>query len=174
MLETRGPIDGLEARSRQVLASINPNLPVTDFRAFDEQIAGQFTQDRLIARLTMLFGALALVLASVGLYGVTAYTVARRTSEIGIRMALGAGRGSVVAMVLRGALIQAGLGLAIGIPVALVSTRLLKSQLYGMTGADPAVLAGSFLVLTLSACLAGLIPARKAASINPMQALRAE
>ncbi len=174
MIETRGPVDGLEARSRQVLASINPNLPVIHFRAFDDQIAGQFTQDRLIARLTMLFGALALVLASVGLYGVTAYTVARRTSEIGIRMALGAGRGSVVAMVLRGALLQAGLGLAVGIPVALVSTRLLKSQLYGMAGANLFVLLGAVLTLAAAASLAGLIPARRAATIDPMTALRTE
>jgi ABC-type antimicrobial peptide transport system permease subunit len=174
MLETEGPVSGLETRARQVLASINPNLPVIDFKPFDDQIAGQFIEDRLIARLTMLFGVLALVLASVGLYGVTAYTVARRTSEIGIRMALGAGRGSVVRMVLRGAMLQAGLGLAIGVPVALASSRLLKSQLYGVQGADIAVLAGAFLTLTLSAALAGLIPARKAASIDPMQALRSE
>jgi ABC-type antimicrobial peptide transport system permease subunit len=174
MLETEGPVSGLETRARQVLASINPNLPVIDFKPFDDQIAGQFTEDRLIARLTMLFGVLALVLASVGLYGVTAYTVARRTSEIGIRMALGAGRGSVVRMVLRGAMLQAGLGLALGVPVALASSRLLKSQLYGVQGADIAVLAGAFLTLTLSAALAGLIPARKAASIDPMQALRSE
>jgi predicted permease len=174
MLETEGPVSGLETRARQVLASINPNLPVIDFKPFDDQIAGQFIEDRLIARLTMLFGVLALVLASVGLYGVTAYTVARRTSEIGIRMALGAGRGSVVRMVLRGAMLQAGLGLALGVPVALASSRLLKSQLYGVQGADIAVLAGAFLTLTLSAALAGLIPARKAASIDPMQALRSE
>jgi predicted permease len=174
MLETRGPIDGLEARARQVLSGINPNLPVVNFHPFDVQIANQFTQARLIARLTMLFGVLALVLASVGLYGVTAYTVARRTPEIGIRMALGAGRGSVVAMVLRGALLQAAIGLAIGVPVALLSARLLKSQLYGVEGGDAFVLTGAVLTLVLAAALAGLIPARRAASIDPMTALRTE
>ena len=174
MLQTRGPINNLEARARQVLSGINPNLPVMDFHAFDVQIANQFTQDRLIARLTMLFGVLALVLASVGLYGVTAYTVQRRTPEIGIRMALGAGRGSVLAMVLRGALLQAAIGLAIGIPVALLAARLLKSQLYGVEGQDVPVLLGAVATLIVAAALAGLIPARRAASINPMQALRTE
>ena len=174
MLQTRGPIEGLEARARQVLSAINPNLPVIDFHAFDVQIANQFTQDRLIARLTMLFGALALVLASVGLYGVTAYTVARRTPEIGIRMALGAGRGSVVSMVLRGAMLQAVIGLAIGIPVALLSARLLKSELYGVGGQDLPVLIGAVLTLIVAAALAGLIPAGRAASIDPVTALRTE
>jgi macrolide transport system ATP-binding/permease protein len=114
------------------------------------------------------------VLASVGLYGVTAYTVARRTSEIGIRMALGAGRGSVVSMVLREAMLQAGLGLAIGFPIALLCVRFLKTQLYGTAGQDPAVLVGAATVLIVSACVAGLIPARRAASTDPVKALRTE
>jgi ABC-type antimicrobial peptide transport system permease subunit len=122
----------------------------------------------------MLFGALALLLAVIGLYGVTAYTVARRTSEIGIRMALGAERGSVVAMVMRGALMQTLLGLAIGIPVALVCVRFVKAQLYEITNADASVMAGAILTLAVAACVAGWIPARRAASIDPMQALRTE
>jgi macrolide transport system ATP-binding/permease protein len=128
----------------------------------------------MIARLTMLFGALALMLAAIGLYGVTAYTVARRTSEIGIRMALGAERGSVVAMVMRGAMMQTLLGLAIGIPVALVCVRFVKAQLYEITSADASVMAGAIVTLAVAACIAGLIPARRAASIDPMQALRTE
>jgi ABC-type antimicrobial peptide transport system permease subunit len=108
------------------------------------------------------------------LYGVTAYAVARRTSEIGIRMALGAERGSVVAMVMRGAMLQAGLGLAIGIPVALVCVRFVKAQLYEITNADATVMAGAIVTLALAACVAGLIPARRAASIDPMRALRVE
>jgi macrolide transport system ATP-binding/permease protein len=122
----------------------------------------------------MLFGALALLLAAIGLYGVTAYTVGRRTSEIGIRMALGAERGSVVAMVMRGALTQTLLGLAIGIPVALECVRFVKAQLYEITNADGTVMAGAIVTLAVAACVAGLIPARRAASIDPMQALRTE
>ena len=99
-------------------AGINPNLAVAKFQTFDQQIADRFTEDRMIARLTTLFGALALLLATIGLYGVTAYTVARQTSEIGIRMALGAERLRVIAMVMRGAIIQTAIGLAIGIPTA--------------------------------------------------------
>jgi macrolide transport system ATP-binding/permease protein len=174
MLQMRGPSEGLEAQVRRTLANINPNLTVVNFNSFGGQIEGQFTQDKLIARLTLLFGVLALVLASVGLYGVTAYTVARRTPEIGIRMALGAGRGSVVSMVLREAMLQAGIGLAIGLPVALLCVRFLKTQLYGTGGQDPLVLAGAVAVLIVSACVAGLIPARRAASTDPVKALRTE
>jgi ABC-type antimicrobial peptide transport system permease subunit len=128
----------------------------------------------MIARLTTMFSALALVLAAVGLYGVTAYTVARRTSEIGIRMALGAERRSVVAMVMRGAMMQTLLGLVIGIPIAVVCVRFVKAQLYEITNADASVMAAAIITLAVAACVAGLIPARRAASIDPMQALRTE
>jgi macrolide transport system ATP-binding/permease protein len=174
VLETAAPTNDMESLARTTLASINPNLSVVKFQSFDAQIAGQFNDDRMIARLTMLFGALALMLAAIGLYGVTAYTVARRTSEIGIRMALGAERGSVVAMVMRTAMMQTLLGLAIGIPVALVCVRFVKAQLYEITSADGTVMAGAIVTLALAACVAGLIPARRAASIDPMQALRTE
>jgi len=174
MLQTHGPIAGLEAQSRRVLASINPNLPITYYSTFSDQIASQFTQERLIARLTLLFSGLALLLAAVGLYGVTAYMVARRTSEIGIRMALGANRGSVVAMVLRQAMLQAGLGLLIGLPVALGCVRFVQSQLYQVGGFDALVLGCAVLALIVSAALAGMIPASRAAGIDPMVALRNE
>jgi macrolide transport system ATP-binding/permease protein len=174
MLHTHGPIPGLESQARQVLASINANLPVTYYSTFEEQIAGQFSQERLIARLTLLFSGLALLLAAIGLYGVTAYMVARRTSEIGIRMALGANRGSVVAMVLRQALVQAVLGLVIGLPVALACVRFMKSQLYQVEGTDAAVIAFAIVALVVSACVAGIIPASRAAGIDPMVALRNE
>jgi predicted permease len=174
VLETAGPVSNVEEIARRTLASINPNLTVVLFQTFDEQIAGMFTEQRLIARLTMLFGALALLLATIGLYGVTAYSVERRTAEIGIRMALGAERGSVVAMVMRGAMIQTLLGLAIGIPVALVSVRFVKAQLYEITSADTTVMAGAIVALAVAACVAGMVPARRAASINPVQALRME
>ena len=174
VLETDRPMSDLEALARQALAAINPNLTVVKFQTFDAQIADRFTEERLLARLTMLFGALALLLAAVGLYGVTAYTVVRRTSEIGIRMALGAERGGVIAMIMRAAVIQTALGLAIGVPVALVCVRFVKSQLYEITSVDARVLAGAVLTLALAACVAGLIPARRAASTDPAQALRTE
>ncbi len=169
-----GDAAGLESLVRRTLSSINPNLTILDFKSLDYQVAGNFNQERLITRLTALFGLLALVLASVGLYGITAYSVARRTSEIGLRMALGANRGNVVALVLRGASWQVGLGLAIGIPVALLAGRLMASQLYGVRTYDPFTLAAAVLILSAFAALAGFIPARRAASIEPMNALRTE
>ena len=127
-----------------------------------------------MGRLTLLFGVLALVLAAVGLYGVTAYTVVRRSSEIGIRMALGAERSSVVSMVMRGAMLQTGIGLAIGIPAALLCVRFIQSQLYNVSGRDVWVIAEATAALAVSAFVAGLIPARRAASTDPMKALRTE
>ena len=174
VVETVGPTNDMESLARTTLTSINPNLSMVKFQTFDAQIADRFDGDRMIARLTTLFGALALLLAAVGLYGVTAYTVERRTSEIGIRMALGAERGSVVVMVMRGAVMQTLLGLALGIPVAFVCVRFVKAQLYEITTADVRVMAGAIVTLAVAACVAGLIPARRAASIDPMRALRVE
>ena len=159
---------------RRTLAEIDPNLNVLNVITLQEQLIRNFNQDRLIARLTELFGVLALLLACVGLYGVTAYSVARRTGEIGIRMALGANRSNVVGMVLRGALVQLGLGLLAGLPVALAGGRLLSSQLYGVKSHDPVIVASAAIVLAACALLAGLVPARRAASIEPMRALRTE
>jgi macrolide transport system ATP-binding/permease protein len=174
VLQTERPLNNIEALTQETLASINPNLTVVKFQTLTEQIADRFTDDRMLARLTMLFGALALLLATVGLYGVTAYTVARRTSEIGIRMAVGAERVRVVAMVLRDALTQAGLGLAIGIPTALVCARFIEAQLYEVKGVGAAVLLTSLITLAAAAFLAGFIPAQRAASIDPMKAMRTE
>jgi ABC-type antimicrobial peptide transport system permease subunit len=157
-----------------MLAEIDPNLTVLDVMSVREQVERNFNGETLIARLTELFGLLALILACVGLYGVTAYSVARRTGEIGIRMALGADRRNVLGMVLRGALLQVGIGLAVGIPVALASSRLIANQLYGVKTYDPAIVGLAVFVLTGCALLAGFIPARRAAAIEPMQALRTE
>ena len=173
-LRVAGKPENLEYAVRRALADIDPNLTVLDIMSLTEQVDRNFNQDRLIARLTELFGLLALVLACVGLYGVTAYSVARRTSEIGIRMALGADRISVLGLVLRGALIQLALGLAVGIPVALAGGRLLGNQLYGVKGHDPLILGLAAVVLAACALLAAFVPARRAASIDPMQALRTE
>ena len=169
-----GDSSSLESLVRRTLTNINPNLTVIDFHSLDFQVAGNFNQERLVARLTALFGILALILASVGLYGITAYSVARRTSEIGLRMALGANRGNVVALILRTASFQVGLGLAIGVPVALLGGYFMKSQLYGVTGYDPVTLIAAVLVLAVAAAIAGFVPARRAASIEPMNALRTE
>jgi macrolide transport system ATP-binding/permease protein len=174
VLETTHRMNDLESQVRATLAGINPNLTVMKFQTFDQQIADRFSDDRMIARLTMLFAALALMLAMVGLYGVTAYSVARRTTEIGIRMALGAERVAVIAMVMRGVLLQAALGLAIGVPVALLCVRFVRAQLYDVTSMNVSVLASAILPLTIAACLAGLVPARRAASTDPAQSLRAE
>jgi predicted permease len=173
-LRYTGDAASLEPLIRRTLANINPNLTIIDFHSLDYQVAGNFNQERLISRLTSLFGLLALVLASVGLYGITAYSVARRTNEIGLRMALGANRANVVAMVLRGASWQIGLGLVIGIPAALLGGHLMATQLYGVRTYDPLTLAGAVLILSAFATIAGFIPARRAASIEPMNALRTE
>jgi predicted permease len=169
----RTPQD-VDAMVRHALANVDPNLTVVDLHSLDYQVADNFNQERLIARLTMLFGLLALILASVGLYGITSYAVARRTSEIGLRMALGADRPSVVRLVLRGAFLQVGIGLAIGIPVALLGARYMADQLYEVRAYDPVSIALAVGVLGVAAAVAGFIPARKAASIEPMEALRIE
>ena len=166
VLKTERLMNDMEPLARRTLAGINLNLSVVKFQTFDAQIADRFTEERMLARLTMLFGVLALLLATIGLYGVTAYTVARRASEIGIRMALGAERGAVTAMVMRDAVMQTTLGLAIGIPTALLCVRFVEAQLYEVKGTDAAVLLTSMLTLAMAASVAGLIPARRAASIS--------
>jgi predicted permease len=173
-LHFKQPPQNVDSLVRRTLADIDPNLTVIDLRSLDYQVADNFNQERLIARLTMLFGLLALVLASVGLYGITSYAVARRTSEIGLRMALGADRSNVVRMVLRGAFLLVGIGLALGVVLALVGGRFMADQLYGVRPYDPLSIVVAIVVLSLSAALAGFIPARRAASIEPMQALRTE
>ena len=174
VLQTQQPMTNLEFLTRQTLASINPNLTVIRFQTFDQQIADRFADDRMVARLTMLFSGLAFLLATVGVYGVTAYNVARRTAEIGIRMALGARSGGVVAMVMRGAVGQTVVGLLLGVPAALACARLVESQLYEVKGVDAGVLLASTLALLVASSLAGLIPAWKAASTHPAETLRTE
>jgi ABC-type antimicrobial peptide transport system permease subunit len=173
-LHFTSPPQNVDAMVRRTLADVDPNLTIRDLHSLDYQVAGNFNQERLIARLTTLFGILALVLASVGLYGITSYSVARRTSEIGLRMALGADRGKVVQLVLRGAFLQIAIGLVVGIPVALLGGRFMASQLFGVRAWDPVSMGIAIVVLSAAAALAGFIPARRAASIEPMEALRIE
>jgi predicted permease len=162
------------ARVREAMASVDPNLPILSIRTLREQVAGQFRQQRLIARVTSLFGLLALILASIGVYGVLAYNVGSRTNEIGVRMALGADRSDVFALILRGALSLISFGLMLGIPLALAAGRFLGNQLYGMNQYDSRIIASAILVLGASALSAALIPAFRASSISPSQALRAD
>ena len=173
-IQFAGPADEIAPQVRRVLAGIDPNLSIVRMSTFGEQVVRVFNRERLIARLTQLFSLLALLLASIGLYGVTAYNIARRTSEIGIRMAVGADRKDIVAMVLRGAFWQIGLGLAIGIPLVIVAGRLMASKLYGVGAFNPLILGGAVLVLAFCAFIAGLVPAQRAASIEPVKALRIE
>jgi macrolide transport system ATP-binding/permease protein len=171
VIQTARPVAGFEKVVGDTLASINPNLTILTFQTFQQQIDDRFTEERLIARLTSLFGLLASLLAAIGLYGVTAYTVVRRTPEIGIRMALGASRSHVVGTVMRGAMLQAVSGLAIGIPMAMFCVRYVKSQLYEITSVNVPMMAIAIGVLMLAAAIAGIIPARRAASIDPVRAL---
>jgi macrolide transport system ATP-binding/permease protein len=174
VIQTDHPMNDMEKLAQRTLSGINPNLTIVKFQTFDQQIADRFNDDRMIARLTSLFGGLALLLATIGLYGVTAYTVVRRTPEIGIRMALGAERLRVIGMVMRGAMVQALIGLVIGVPIAMLCVRYVKSQLYEITSVDAGVMVGAICLLTVAAAIAGMIPARRAASIDPVKALRVE
>jgi predicted permease len=174
ILSFNAPQQNVDALVRHTLAGIDPNITVIDLRTYDAQVADNFVQERIVSQLSSLFGVLALMLASIGLYGVMSYFVARRTNEIGIRMALGATRQSVATMVLRGALWQVLIGLALGVPAALFAGHLMASTLYGVGGFDPLALTSSVFVLGICAAAASYIPARRAASIEPMQALRSE
>jgi ABC-type antimicrobial peptide transport system permease subunit len=162
------------AAVRRTLNQVDPEIAITRLTTYDEQLSTQFTQQRLVVRLTAIFGVLALLLASIGLYGVTAYGVARRIPEIGLRMALGADRASVVRLVLRGAAVQTGIGLVLGVPLALLAGHYLQSQLYEVKGYNVGTLLGACGVLALSALIASAMPARMASSVEPMQALRTE
>jgi ABC-type antimicrobial peptide transport system permease subunit len=164
----------LEPLLTRALAEVDPNLTVNSVRTLKQQVELSFDQERAVASLAGLFGVVALLLAAVGLYGVTAYSVAQRTNEIGIRMALGANRAKVIDLVLRGAFKRVLVGLVIGIPLAIGAGRLLASQLYGVSFWDPLALSIAAASLAACALVAALIPAGRAASIAPMTALRTE
>jgi putative ABC transport system permease protein len=169
-----GDPPGMEERVRKALAEVDPNLVLYGVDPYTKVLSGDFQQENMISTLTTLFGVLGLLLAAVGLYGVMAYMVEQRTGEIGIRMALGADRWRVVKMVLQRAFSQVGIGLALGIPAAIGAGRLMKDQLFGVKPWDPIMLVFATLLLALAAVLASVIPARRAAGVEPMVALRNE
>lgn len=174
VLKLRGKVEGLEPQVRRVFSETDPDFTVLDVRSMQEQVDAELDQQRAVAKLVGLFGILALVLAAIGLYGVTAYGVERRTGEIGVRMALGANRGNVISLVLRGAFTQIVIGLLIGIPIAIACAHLIAAQLFEVKGWDPLVLSAAVISLGLCAFVASIIPARRAAAVNPVQALRVE
>jgi predicted permease len=158
----------------QAIHDVDHTLPISGVMTLDEQVARSVTNQRLLAQLSTFFALLAIFLSCVGIYGLMSYVVTRRTNEIGVHMALGADRGRVVRMVVSGAMLQIGIGLLIGIPVALAGGRALAHQLFGVNSYDPMVLSGAVGLLVVSALAAGWVPAMRAASIDPMEALRSE
>jgi predicted permease len=173
-IKAAGDPAGITAEVRAAIQQIDSNLPITDVTTLTQQVNDSLGQQRAFSGLTGFFGILGLVLACVGLYGTMAYNVARRTNEMGIRMALGAQRNEVLWMVLRQTLLLIGIGIALGAPVALAAARLIASQLYGVKPSDPSTIAVALLVLAGVGLIAGYVPARRATKVDPMVALRYE
>jgi len=157
---------------RQTMNRLDPNLPIFEMKTMAAQLDESLFVERMVAVLSVAFGALATVLAAIGLYGVMSYAVARRTREIGIRMALGAARGRVLWLVLREVALLSGAGIFGGLTASLWLTRQVQSQLFGLSPHDPATLAGAVGLLAFIALAAGYLPARRATTIDPMVALR--
>jgi ABC-type antimicrobial peptide transport system permease subunit len=157
---------------RQTVAEIDPAVPVLSLLTLEQQIDDQLKQERLFARLSTAFGLLALVLASVGLYSVRSYSVSRRTSEIGVRMALGATRGEIVTLVMRETAALTAVGIVLGLAVGYAVTGLIRSMLFGLEPHDPATFAGAAVVLAAVSAAAGYLPAQRASRVDPMVALR--
>jgi ABC-type antimicrobial peptide transport system permease subunit len=162
------------ATAREIVGQVDANLPLFGMRSQDEQIADSLREEKLFARLATLLGLLAVALSAIGLYGLLAYSVTLRVPEIGVRLALGARRSAVGWMVLRRSLLLAATGLAIGLGAAWMSTQVVASMLYGLAPRDPVAMAGAAGILLLASALAGYLPARRAARVDPMVALRAQ
>jgi ABC-type antimicrobial peptide transport system permease subunit len=166
--------DATTASLRAAIADIDPKLIVASLQTMDESIDANLVAERAIAMLASVFGMLATLLAGIGLYGILAYSTAQRTREIGIRMALGARRTTVVGLILREVLMLAGGAVAVTIPLAMLATRTVRSELFGVSVADPVVYGAGILIICVVAALAGFIPARRAATVDPARALRTE
>jgi predicted permease len=162
----------LEPAIREAIGEVDPAINVLRVLPMTTQVSANFRVERLLARLTTLYGLLALALACLGLYGVTSYAVAQRTREIGVRMALGADRAGVVRAIVGAPVAETLAGLAIGVPLALVTGRAIRTQLFGLGGQDPLVLGGAVLILLLTTAVAAAIPAMRAAKLDPVKALR--
>jgi len=173
-IRTAGSPESLVGGVRQAIREVDRNVPILAFTTLAEEVNNSLAQERVVAELSSLFGLLALILTSVGLYGVMTYTVARRTSEIGIRMALGARGPQVLWLVLRESLELVVVGVAIGIPLVFAFARLISSQLYGITEGDPLSLCAAMAVQASIAAIASYIPARRATNVDPMVALHCE
>jgi predicted permease len=173
-VRARSDTGALIAAIRNEVRRLDPNLPVYDIKTFADQIDESISRERMIALLSSFFGLFALLLAGLGLYGVMAYAVSRRTREIGIRMALGAQAGDILWLVLCETLLLVSIGLAIGLPAALAATRLTRGMLFGLTENDPLTIALATLVMMAIAAMAGYLPARRAAQVDPMMVLRQE
>ena len=173
-VRTAGDPRAMIATLRRELRNVDPNLPVLKVDTVDEQLNDVLAQERLVASLSAFFGGLALLLVCVGLYGVISFTVARRTSEIGIRLALGATRQQVLWSVLNESLRLVAAGIAIGVPVTIAMSRLVASRLFGVGPTDAMTIASAILVMATLGAIAGLLPAQRAARVDPMLALRAE
>jgi len=174
VVRTRTPRATITPSLRAAVSSVDRDLPLIEVRTQQEQIDQITASERVFANLTAAFGVLALVLACIGIYGITAYSVAQRTNEIGIRMALGAQPERVLRMVLGEASWMTAVGVAVGVAASLALSRIIVSLLYGMKAWDPATFAGSAVILMVVALGASWIPARRAASVDPMRALRHE
>jgi ABC-type antimicrobial peptide transport system permease subunit len=173
-VRTAGDTGGLAASIRQVLRTADPNVPMDDLKPVEVRIRESIYTDRLIAMLSVAFGLLATLLAAIGLYGVIAHAVTRRTAEIGVRMALGARPSVVLRMIVLEAGRMAGAGIAIGLVAAFGVSRYVESQLYGMKAADPAVFACAAALLAVVALAAALAPGWRASKIEPVAALKYE
>ncbi len=172
VVRTAGEPLAMTETVRAAMREVDPTLPIQRFTSQTEQISRRFAQERLFATAYTAFGALALVLACIGLFGLMSYNVARRTNEIGIRMALGAQRGTVVRMVLTESMLLVGIGVAIGLAAALWAGRFVKTVLYGLSANDPLTIAAAVLLIAAVAAVAGYVPARRASNVDPMEALR--